>query len=98
MFPGVIVTEVRDHGSAGMIKSTYRGSEWSAAVRWIKVEMLVSSLRVDEAVEALRNAARTECRADDGTLIVSEGSRRDSNPRWRARAFYLVLAARCYCQ
>src|SRR5579862_9734894 len=72
--PRVIVTEVRDQGSAALIKSTYRGCEWSAAVPWIKVELLVSSLRVDEVVEGLLNAARTDLRADDGTLIVSEVS------------------------
>jgi nitrogen regulatory protein P-II 1 len=70
--PRVIVTEARDHAAAAMIKSTYRGGEWSAAVRWIKVELLVSSLKVDEVIEALLNAARTDLRADDGTVVVSE--------------------------
>jgi nitrogen regulatory protein PII len=68
--PSVIVTEARDHGAAAVIKSTYRGSEWSAAVPRTKVEVLVSSLLVDDVVDALLAAARTQTSADDGTVVV----------------------------
>jgi len=66
----VIVTEARDHGVSAIIKSTYRGSEWSAAVPRTKVEVLVSSLLVDDVVDALLRAARTQLATDDGTVVV----------------------------
>ena len=68
--PSVIVTEARDHGSSAAVKSTYRGSHWTAAVPRTKVEVLVSSLLVDEVVDALLAAARTQLAADDGTVVV----------------------------
>ena len=68
--PSVIVTEARDHGPSAAIKSTYRGSEWTAAVPRAKVEVLVSSLLVDDVVDALLAAARTHVAADDGTVVV----------------------------
>ena len=68
--PSVIVTEARDHGAAVAVKSTYRGSEWIAAVPRTKVEVLVSSLLVDDVVDALLRAARTQTAADDGTVVV----------------------------
>jgi len=68
--PSVIVTEARDHGASAIVKSTYRGSEWSAAVPRTKVEVLVSSLLVDDVVDALLRAARTQLSTDDGTVVV----------------------------
>jgi nitrogen regulatory protein P-II 1 len=68
--PSVIVTEARDHGPSAAVKSTYRGGEWTAAVPRTKVEVLVSSLLVDEVVDALLEAARTHLAADDGTVVV----------------------------
>ncbi len=68
--PSVIVTEARDHGPSVAIKSTYRGSQWTAAVPRAKVEVLVSSLLVDDVVDALLRAARTQLAADDGTVMV----------------------------
>ena len=68
--PSVIVTEARDHGPSAALKSTYRGSEWTAAVPRAKVEVLVSSLLVDDVVDALLAAARTNLAADDGTVVV----------------------------
>jgi nitrogen regulatory protein P-II 1 len=68
--PSVVVTEARDHGPAAAVKSTYRGSEWIAAVPRAKVEVLVSSLVVDEVVDALLAAARTQGAADDGIVVV----------------------------
>ena len=66
----VIVSEARDHGASAIVKSTYRGSEWSAAVPRTKVEVLVSSLLVDDVVDALLVAARTHTAADDGSVVV----------------------------
>src|SRR5579863_10297672 len=68
--PSVIVTEARDHGASAAVKSTYRGSEWTAAVPRTKVEVLVSSLLVDDVVDALLQAARTHLATDDGTVVV----------------------------
>lgn len=68
--PSVIVTEARDHGASAIVKSTYRGSEWRAAVSRTKIEVLVSSLQVDDVVDALLEAARTQFATDDGTVVV----------------------------
>jgi nitrogen regulatory protein P-II 1 len=68
--PSVIVSEARDHGPSAAVKSTYRGSEWTAAVPRVKVEVLVSSLLVDDVVDALLAAARTQLAVDDGTVVV----------------------------
>jgi len=51
--PSVIVSKARDHGPSAAVKSTYRGSQWTAAVPRAKVEVLVSSLFVDDVVDAL---------------------------------------------
>ena len=66
----MIVSEARDHGPSAAVKSTYRGSQWTAAVPRAKVEVLVSSLLVDDVVDALVAAARTHLAADDGTVVV----------------------------
>jgi nitrogen regulatory protein P-II 1 len=68
--PSVVVTEARDHGPSAAVKSTYRGSEWTAAVPRVKVEVLVSSLLVDDVVDMLLASARTQVAADDGTVVV----------------------------
>ena len=68
--PSVIVTEARDLGPSAALKSTYRGAEWTAAVSRTKVEVLISSLLVDEVVDALLAVARTQLAADDGTVVV----------------------------
>jgi len=68
--PSVIVSKARDPGPSAAVKSTYRGSQWTAAVPRAKVEVLVSSLLVDDVVDALLAAARTHLAADDGTVVV----------------------------
>jgi nitrogen regulatory protein P-II 1 len=68
--PNVIVTEARDHGASAIVKSIYRGSEWSAAPSRIKIEVLVSSLLVDDVVDALLSASRSQTSMDDGTVVV----------------------------
>ena len=66
----MIVSEARDHGPSAAVKSTYRGSQWTAAVPRAKVEVLVSSLLVHDVVDALVAAACTHLAADDGTVVV----------------------------
>jgi nitrogen regulatory protein PII len=68
--PSVIVTEARDHAPSAAVQSTYRGSHWTAAVPRTKVEVLISSLLVDDVVDALLEAARTQPAADDGIVVV----------------------------
>ena len=70
--PGILVTEGCDYGASAAIQSTYRGSQYSVAIPRTRVEALVSSLQVDDVVEAVLQAARTAFSADDGTVVIYE--------------------------
>src|ERR1019366_8854809 len=49
----VTISEVLHRGGPNIQKTVYRGCEYRVDVPRVKVEMLVSSLRVDEVLEAL---------------------------------------------
>jgi nitrogen regulatory protein P-II 1 len=66
------IWEVRDHSSRAVRKAVYRGGEYLADTPKVKLEMLVSSLRSDEVVEAVLRVARTNGPDDDGTVVVFE--------------------------
>ena len=68
----VMISEVFCHGGAGAPISTYRGVPYAVDVPRVKLEMLVSSLRADEVIEALSRTARTDAPGDDGTIMVYE--------------------------
>ena len=69
---GITICHVMEHaGPLGLITS-YRGTEHYVDAPRIKLEMLVSSLRADEVIEALSQAARTGMSSDDGTIWVCE--------------------------
>jgi nitrogen regulatory protein P-II 1 len=68
----IMISEVLEHGGLVVQKAFYRGTEYCADIPKVKLEMLVSSLRTDEVIEALSRAARTTLPGDDGTILVYE--------------------------
>ena len=68
---GVTISEVL-HRGPNIQKTVYRGCEYRVDVPRVKVEMLVSSLRVDEVLEALSRAVCGDLPGNDGTILVYE--------------------------
>jgi nitrogen regulatory protein P-II 1 len=69
---GITICHVLDHGGPLGLKAVYRGAEYYVDVPRVKLEMLVSSLRADEVIDAVLQAARTNGPCDDGTILVTE--------------------------
>ncbi len=69
---GVSTSEVLIEGGPGLQKLFYRGAEYIAEVPMVKLEVLVSSFRSDEVVEAISQAARTGLSWEDGTILTFE--------------------------
>jgi nitrogen regulatory protein P-II 1 len=69
---GITISHVLDHGGPLGLKAVYRGAEYYVDAPRVRLEMLVSSLRIDEVIEALLQAARTDGPGDDGTILVTE--------------------------
>jgi nitrogen regulatory protein PII len=69
---GITISHVLDHGGPLGLKAVYRGAEYYVDAPRVRLEMLVSSLRTDEVIEALLQAARTDGPGDDGTILVTE--------------------------
>jgi nitrogen regulatory protein P-II 1 len=69
---GITICHVLEHGGPLGLKTFYRGAEYYVDAPRVKLEMLVSSLRADEVIEAILQAARTDGRGGDGTILVSE--------------------------
>ncbi len=68
---GMTVTEVNGYGRQKGHKEIYRGAEYVVDfVPKIKVEIVVSDERLDEAVETVRNAANSG-KIGDGKIFVS---------------------------
>ena len=69
---GITICHVLVHG--GLVGQTmfYRGAKYDADALGVKFELLISSLVVDEVVDAISRAARTTTPGDDGTIMVSE--------------------------
>jgi nitrogen regulatory protein P-II 1 len=69
---GMTITEVRGHGRQKGHKEIYRGQEYTVdLLPKVKVEMVVTSARAEEAITALAEAARTG-KIGDGKIFVSE--------------------------
>jgi nitrogen regulatory protein P-II 1 len=67
----VMITEILEHARSVGHKVVYRGTEYRVDARRVKLEMFVSSIRIDEVIEALSRAARTIGTGDDdGTVFV----------------------------
>lgn len=69
---GIAISEVSSHGGSSARKVVYRGAEYCAECPMTKLELLTSSLQVDEVVEAIVRAARTNSSWDDGTILIYE--------------------------
>ena len=67
---GMTVTEVRGHGRQKGHKEVYRGQEYMVdLLPKVKVELVVSSARLEEVVKTLTAAARTG-KIGDGKIFV----------------------------
>ena len=69
---GLTILHVLDHGGSAGLKAVYRGGQYYVDVPKVKLEMIVSSHRADEVIEAISRAARTGAASDDGTILVYE--------------------------
>src|SRR5437879_3653513 len=56
---GIVMSHVLSHDGPQGLKAFYRGSEYLVDTPRVKLEMLVSSLQVDEVIDALALAACT---------------------------------------
>jgi nitrogen regulatory protein P-II 1 len=73
LYVGVtVISEVMSHGGPAKYKAYYRGAEYHVDVPRLKLEMLVSSERADEIIDAVLRVARTSVPGDDGTILVYE--------------------------
>ena len=69
---GMTISEVRGHGRQKGHQEVYRGQEYNVdLLPKVKVEMVVSSDRANEIVQALSGAARTG-KIGDGKIFVTE--------------------------
>jgi nitrogen regulatory protein P-II 1 len=69
---GMTISEVRGHGRQKGHKEVYRGQEYNVdLLPKVKVEMVLSDTRADEAIKALTAAARTG-KIGDGKVFVYE--------------------------
>ncbi|HMA86824.1 MAG TPA: P-II family nitrogen regulator [Desulfosalsimonadaceae bacterium] len=67
---GMTITEVKGYGRQKGHKEIYRGAEYLVDfIPKIKLEMVVGDDRVDEVVDAIRNAANTG-KIGDGKIFV----------------------------
>ncbi len=68
----IAISEVLGHGAPASHKVVYRGAEYAVEAPMTKLEMLASSLNVDEVVETISRAARSDSTWDDGTILIYE--------------------------
>ena len=67
---GMTIIEVRGHGRQKGHKEVYRGQEYQVdMLPKVKLEMIISSTRVEEVIRTLSNAARTG-KIGDGKIFV----------------------------
>ena len=70
----ITTSEAQEHGARAVHKGTYRGAEYRIDSPRLRIEIITSSDRADEVIEALARAARTRSSADDGVILVYEVS------------------------
>src|SRR5579885_13602 len=69
---GMTIYEVRGHGRQKGHREVYRGQEYTVdLLPKVKIEMVVSSDRLDEVIRTLTTAARTG-KSGDGKIFVSD--------------------------
>ena len=67
---GMTISEVRGHGRQKGHKEVYRGMEYQVdLLPKVKVELVITAGRVDEAIQAILGAARTG-KIGDGKIFV----------------------------
>ena len=72
---GLTVTEVRGFGRQGGHTETYRGAEYQIDfVPKSRLELVVDDRRVDELVDVITNAARTD-KIGDGKIWITDVER-----------------------
>ena len=69
---GITIVHVLSHAGPDGLKARYRGGEYHVDAAKVKLEMVVSSHRADEVIDAISHAARTRQGGDDGTVLVYE--------------------------
>jgi nitrogen regulatory protein P-II 1 len=80
----ILISEAFDHGPRSGRTGTYRGAPYQVDEPKLRLEMLLSSLQVDEVVDALVRSARTEDGVEDGLITlfeVADAIRIDSGKR-----------------
>jgi nitrogen regulatory protein P-II 1 len=68
----ITIYPVVAHGGMLGQKVFYRGAEYIADAPRVKVEMLASSLMIDEVIDVVSRAARSGTSGDDGAILISE--------------------------
>jgi nitrogen regulatory protein P-II 1 len=69
---GMTISEVRGHGRQKGHKEVYRGQEYTVdLLPKVKIELVVSDIRVDEVTRTLVQAARTG-KIGDGKIFVMD--------------------------
>ena len=69
---GVTILHVLGHTGPDGLKARYRGGEYCVDTPKVKLEMVVSSHRADDVMDAISRAARTDLKGDDGIVLVYE--------------------------
>jgi nitrogen regulatory protein PII len=69
---GIAISEVSSQGGQGGRKIVYRGAEYCCECPMTKMELLTSSLQVDDVVDTIARVARTNSSWDDGTILIYE--------------------------
>jgi len=68
----ISIFEVLENGGPASPRAFYRGAAYCVDVPRVKLEMLVSSERAGEVIDAISLAARTRSADDDGIIVMYE--------------------------
>jgi nitrogen regulatory protein P-II 1 len=66
------ISHVLHHDASNGAKVFYRGGESDADRPRIRIELVVAQHRLDEVIDAVSCAARSDVSADNGTILVYE--------------------------
>lgn len=71
-FQGLTVTEVKGYGRQKVHTEVYRGAEYQVNfLPKVKLEVAVAAAQVDQAIEIIVNAARTD-KIGDGKIFITD--------------------------
>jgi nitrogen regulatory protein P-II 1 len=68
----ITISEVTEHSTLPERRASYRGAQYCVDTPRVKLEILASSERADEIVDAILRTARTSMSEDDGRILVFE--------------------------